>query len=276
MHNHTHKACIHVYWAHEYAQNKYIQTHTTAPWPKWGGINAACSQCVSIPPSLCGADTDIDCWITNPSPESIKSLCRIDLAGEENGSGGRGRGGWGEQQDSEIHRWIFDFPWLSVILYCVLRNRREKLTRQETQQTALSIADWLLRDIWLFCIRNIEAEEETLQTFKDFPLSDINRETCSCFMLLVKLTSPTFVLTECHTFLEFKWNLTLSASSLRAVHWPQEEWRVKGTRQGKVSPQTTSSALIRGSDRFYSTVNILVLYLWGELNSGLHQKPKLT
>lgn len=43
------------------------------------------------------------------------------------------------------------------------------------EQTALSIVDWLLRDIWLLCIKNIDDEEETVQTFKDFRLSDIHK-----------------------------------------------------------------------------------------------------
>lgn len=69
----------------------------------------------------------------------------------EAGTSGGG-GGWegdAEQQDSEIHRWIFfdsRRPTLSVIVVffvcvCVLRNRREELSRQEPEQTALSVAD---------------------------------------------------------------------------------------------------------------------------------------
>lgn len=137
-HNRRHKVCIHVYAHFSMHRISTFRHKQRSPDPNKRG--ALMLPAVCLQPSLRCADTDIDCWITTPLPESIKSLHRIDLAGKESGSGDR-RGG--EQQDSEIHRWIFDSPWptLSVILFCVLRNRREKLTRQETEQTVLSIAD---------------------------------------------------------------------------------------------------------------------------------------
>lgn len=88
-------------------------------------------------PSLRGVDTDIDCWITTPLPESIKSLHRIDLAGEESGSGDKG-GGQSNRTLKSIDGFLDSlWPTLSVLLYCVLRNRREKLM----EQTVLSIVD---------------------------------------------------------------------------------------------------------------------------------------
>lgn len=44
----------------------------------------------------------------------------------------------------------------------------------------------ITQDIWLLCIRNIDQEEETVQTFKDFPLLDITKKknkTYSCFLV---------------------------------------------------------------------------------------------
>lgn len=42
----------------------------------------------------------------------------------------------------------------------------------------------IMQDIWLLCIRNRDQEEETVQTFKDFPLLDKTKQTYSCFLLL--------------------------------------------------------------------------------------------
>lgn len=88
-------------------------------------------------------------------------------------------GGGGEQQDSEIHRWIFDSQWpaLSVILLCVLRNQREKLTRQQRSRQR-----YLLQADYTGSLTFVDEEEETAQTDKDFPVSNITMQTYSCFV----------------------------------------------------------------------------------------------
>lgn len=154
-----------------------------SPDPSTRGALMLPAPC-GLHPSLHCADTDIDCWITTPLPESIKSLHRIDLAVEESGSGKRGA----VQQDSEIHRWIFVSPWpaLSVIFFCVLKNRREKT--DSTGDGADSVIYYILimQDIWLSCIK-YRSREKKIQTFKDFPLLDIIKSAYSCFLLLIYL-----------------------------------------------------------------------------------------
>lgn len=57
-------------------RGSFRRTNTDA-WPPW-------YVSPSLRPSV---DTDIDCWITTPLPESIKSPHWIDWAGAESGSG---------------------------------------------------------------------------------------------------------------------------------------------------------------------------------------------
>lgn len=211
----------------EYTQNKYIQTHKRPPDPIERGALILPAPSVS-PASLHGADTDIDSWITNPSPESIKSVCRIDLA---------------EQQDSEIHRWISDSPWLSVILYCVLRNQRRRLTGDAADNNALFITDWLVWDIRLLCIRNREAEEDIFQTFKDLSLP-----------ALVLCCSSTY-----RSNFYFDWMSCFSVSAVKSdLECTVIAPHTLAPRIVIVRPQTIASAFIRGSDRFYSTLKILI------------------
>lgn len=110
------------------------------------------------------------------------------LQGKRVEMGTGAEGGGVEQQDSEIYRWIFESPWpsLSVILFCVLQNRREKTDSTGDGADSVIYRRLITQDIWLLCIRNIDQEEETVQTFKDFPLLDITKKknkTYSCFLV---------------------------------------------------------------------------------------------